>query len=629
MRETVAKCILDVCKNYKDNAALYIKDEKNEFVEKTYGELLENIKALGTALADLGITRGEHVGIISDNRWEWILTDLALLGLGVVDVPRGSDSTSDEIGFILDHADCKMTFAENKAQLEKIFQNTPKLLKTIIVFDEKDVELGKKNGIEILSIQALLRNGEELLNAKPDFWMTEAEKGTADELATIIYTSGTTGEPKGVILTNRSFTFQLERIYSHLNVKPEHIKLSVLPIWHSFERANEYIFLNRGASIAYSKPVGAVLISDMAKIRPHWMASVPRIWESIRAAIYRNIDKGGGAKAILFHFFVAIAELYYSFENRITSKAPRFNKSYKAMNIALSLLPAAVLWPLKKLGDILVFGKIKQRLGGRFIAGISGGGALPPYVDKFFQAAGVLLLEGYGLTETAPVLAVRKQSYPVYGTVGPLLEDIQHKVLNKKHQEVGPGEKGVLHVKSEQVMQGYYKRQEATDQVLKDGWLDTGDIVVFTQDGEFTILGRAKETIVLSGGENIEPVPIEDKVKQSEFIDHVMVVGQDQKFLGALIVPNEELTTEYAKSKGLTFLDFAELCQDAEIHEKFNSEIQELINQNNGFKHFERIFRFEILPNEFEIDRELTKTIKLKRKVIEKLYKKEIRKIFE
>jgi long-chain acyl-CoA synthetase len=456
----------------------------------------------------------------------------------------------------------------------------------------------------------------------------ELEKGTGDDVATLIYTSGTTGEPKGVILSHRNFTFQLERIFDHIGIKAGDTMLSVLPVWHSFERIVEYVLVTIGASIAYSKPVGSVMIADMAKVNPQWMSSVPRIWEGIHNAIYRSVKSGSKVKAILFHFFVGATELYYSFYNKLVGRSAEFIRAVRWLDIIISTIPTVLLWPLKALGAILVFGKIQARLGTSFIAGISGGGALPPHVDKFFQAAGVLLLEGYGLTETGPILAVRKQAHPVMGTVGPLLKDIDHRVLDKESNLVEPGRKGVLYVKSEQVMSGYYKRPEATEEVLKDGWLNTGDIVIFTHQGEFTIIGRSKETIVLTGGENIEPVPIEDKLKEHELIDNVMVVGQDQKFLGALVIPNEESIKAFADERSIDWVDYADLVANPEVHEYVNTAVQGQVNTQTGFKHFERIFRFALLPKEFEVGKELTQTMKFKRKVVEKLYRKEIKDIF-
>jgi long-chain acyl-CoA synthetase len=630
--DTVPKRIRDVAKKHPEIPALLSKDESGEFQPTSFKELMRQCSAFACALNSIGISRGDHVGIISDNRREWIIADLSMLGMGAVDVPRGADSTPDEIAYILSHAECSSTFAEDRAQAEKILEKKKELpnLKRIILFDGSSLPDAKTAGeIEITTFEAVMKQGKELLPTMESFWEGEIDKGGIDELATLIYTSGTTGEPKGVMLPHRSFIFQLDRIDNFLDVDPGHILLSVLPVWHSFERAVEYIMLSRGASIAYSKPIGAVMLPDMQKVRPQWLASVPRIWEGVRGAIYRNISKEGGAKKALFSFFVAAGEMHSGMFNLVSGRKPDFTGRYRWLDIAIGIIPLILLSPFKALGSLLVFGKIKAKLGGRFVAGISGGGALPPYVDRFFQAAGILLLEGYGLTETGPVLAVRKQKHPVYGTVGPLLPDVEHRIVDREGVVLPTGKKGVLYVKSAQVMDGYYKRPEATEAVLTEGWLNTGDIALFSKEGDFKILGRAKETIVLLGGENIEPVPIEERLNASTAISQVMVVGQDKKFLAALIVPDIDQLKEYAQDKSISWVQEEELLSNPEIQEFIHNEIQAQVNPKNGFKHFECIYRFKLLAKPFEVGRELTHTMKIRRNVVEKMYRHEIEALFK
>ena len=403
--------------------------------------------------------------------------------------------------------------------------------------------------------------------------------------------------------------------------------LSVLPIWHSFERACMYICVNLGVSTAFSKPVGAIMMPDMQKVKPQWLTSVPRIWESVHAAVLRSINSGSSAKRSLFFFFLSVSEIQTYLYDMFHGLLPQFSKRNRIVESVVSIVPMLLLTPLKKLGDILVFAKLKDKLGGHFKAGISGGGALPSHIDKFFRAVGISVLEGYGLTETAPILAVRVDSAPVPNTVGPLLEDIEYRVISKDGSIMPAGYKGELHVKSEQVMQGYYKAPELTAAILKNGWLNTGDLAVFTHGGELKILGRSKETIVLRGGENVEPVPIEDKLNQSIYIDQIVIVGQDQKFLGALVVPNSEEIEKLAIEKGISYLEKEELVTNPFIKELINNEIQSLVNAKTGFKAFERIFRFTLLPKEFEVGRELNQSLKLRRNEIMKLYKNEIKEL--
>lgn len=630
--DTVPKRIRYTANEYPSYAALYSKDESGEFQEIKFSELYQAASELACGLHEIGVERGHHVGIISDNRKEWIMSDLALLGIGAVDVPRGSDSTENEISFILGHADCSVTFAENAKQAEKILNRKNDLpnLERIILYDSsQEVTSENADTVEIQSFEDLQKKGAEYYGEHSNFYESEVDKGSSDDLATLIYTSGTTGEPKGVMLSHRSFVFQIERVYDHVDFKPGDKLLSVLPVWHSFERAVEYIVLNIGGALVYSKPVGSIMLPDMAKSQPQWLSSVPRIWEGIRSAIYQNMKKESTVKRGMFNFFVVSGELFSTFFNMFTGRLPEFTKRSKIIDKTVSILPLILLSPIKFLGNILVFGKLKAKLGGKFIAGISGGGALPPYVDRFFQATGIKLLEGYGLTETGPVLSARKQKHPVLGTVGTLLKDIEYRVLDQNGVILPHGKKGTLYVKSPQIMEGYYKRPDLTAEVLNNGWLNTGDIAVFTAQGEFRILGRSKETIVLLGGENIEPVPIEDKLNASEVILQSMVVGQDQKFLAALIVPDIQKLEEYALETGIDYVQQEELLTNPEIQEYVRGEIQSQVNTKNGFKHFECIYRFTLLPTPFEVGKELTHTMKIRRDNVSQLYHREIEKMFK
>ena len=630
--DTIPKRVRSTAKKYPDLPALMSKNGDGDFVPVSYQELYRKLKAVGLGLHGIGIRRGDHVGIISDNRQEWIIADLALLGMGVVDVPRGSDSMAEEISYILGHAECSTVIAENVAQAEKILsqkEQLPKLEKLILFDPSGRIESPQLKEVELLHFSDIVDQGERQLAEKPDFFDIEVDAGQIDDLATLIYTSGTTGEPKGVMLSHRSFIFQIERIYDYISIKAGHRFLSVLPIWHSFERAVEYIILNIGATIAYSKPIGSVMLPDMRKVRPHWLTSVPRIWEGIRSAMIRNMKKEGGIKLAMFRFFVAVGEMHATFINMFTGRLPDFSKRYRLLEKAVALLPILLLSPFKLLGWALVFRKVQEKLGGNFIAGISGGGALPQYVDRFFFGVGIKLLEGYGLTETGPILSVRKESHPVFGTIGSLLPDIEYRVIDSEGAIVPPGHKGTLYVKSPQIMKGYYKRPEATSEVLQDGWLNTGDVAIFTHGGELKILGRTKETIVLLGGENIEPIPIEDRLNASEAIGMSMVVGQDQKYLAALIVPEMAKLEEYAIANSIPYVQSEELLYNPEIQEYMHDEIQQQVNPKNGFRHYERIFRFAMLPEPFEIGEELTHTLKIRRDVVYNKYHHLIEKLFE
>ncbi|MDR1933459.1 MAG: AMP-binding protein [Spirochaetales bacterium] len=631
--DTLPKIYRQLSREGADRPIFHYKNAQAVFEKMTWGAMWDTVTTLAQGFHRLGVGRGDHVGIISDNRKEWMMCDIALLCLGAVDTPRGSDSMTGEICFILGHADCVLAIVENKAQAEKILSGASALpaLKRIILFDMPASAAHIKNdsAIAISSYDELLALGRDAAAEDPGFTDREIDKGLAADLATIIYTSGTTGEPKGVMLPHRSFLFQAETAHAHIELRHDNILLSVLPVWHAFERAVEYYVLSRGASIAYSKPVGKVLLEDIAAVNPHWMASVPRIWESIRGAIYRKINQDGGLRKALFTFFVGAGSAFAQFRSMFQGRIAQFHPRSGKVDKMVSILPLILLYPFKLLGDLLVFRTIRAKLGGHFVAGVSGGGSLPPVVDRFFQAVGIMLLEGYGLTETGPILAVRKKSFPVFGTIGPLLEGVEFRVVDETGSAVGPNTKGLLYVKSPQVMLGYHKRPDETEKVLQDGWLNTGDLVLYTHAREFKIVGRAKETIVLLGGENVEPTPIEETLVQSDYIEQAMLVGQDKKFLGALIIPDMEKIEAFAKEKNLGYIEKEELLENPAIQEQVHEEIQKLINPRKGFKVHERVFRFKLMPKKFEVGRELTMSLKIRRNVVAQMYAEDIESLFE
>jgi long-chain acyl-CoA synthetase len=563
-----------------------------------------------------------------------MIANVGISGIGAADVPRGSDTMAEEACFFLKHADCALVLAENAEQVKKILSKKQELplLKTLVVMDEGYTagSVSAPAGVELLTFAQIMERGKKKLASDAQAFQKEMAKGKSEDLACIIYTSGTTGEPKGVMLTHGNFLHNLRTVPNTIDVGPSDTFLSVLPVWHSFERIIDQFVLSRGASIAYSKPVGQIMLGDMASVKPTVMASVPRIWEGVRAAIYRNINEEGGIKKALFGFFVAVGQAHSTASSLVHGLYPQFAKRSLVLDFLMGIFPFLLLYPFRALGNVLVFSKIKAKLGGRFRFTVSGGGALPAYVDRFFAAAGVLLLEGYGLTETTPVVSVRLQHHPVPGTIGPLLAELQMKVLDPETgKEVGPGHKGVIHLKGPNVMKGYYKRPDKTAEVLTpDGWLDTGDLGMVTFKGEIRIVGRSKETIVLLGGENVEPVPIEDTILESEYIDQVMVVGQDQKFLAALVVANQDALVKYAAAQEISYVSNEDLWEDEQINELISDEIQSRVCAKRGFREFERVFRFKLLPKHFEAGVELSAKQSVKRHVVDEIYKKEIAGLF-
>jgi len=432
------------------------------------------------------------------------------------------------------------------------------------------------------------------------------------------------------MLNNRNYMHQIRAPHTPLDIRNTDIFLSVLPVWHSYERAIEYVAAFTGCSVAYSKLLSQVLIEDMGKVRPTIFPSVPRIWESVKRGILRNIDSESGVKRALAYFFIAVGTAHSKLKVRFRGLLPQFKPRSRFLDALVAFLPLLLLTPLNLLGQLLVFKKIKHRLGGRFRFGVSGAGALPPHVDEFFSAAGILLLEGYGLTESAPIISARDCRRPVPGTIGKPLPEVEAKVVDESGKVLGPGEKGVLHVRGPNIMVGYYKRPDLTAQaVSKDGWLNTGDLVMLTRQGEIKFMGRAKETIVLLGGENIEPTPIEDTICESEYVEQVMVVGHDQRCLGALVVPNMENLGKFAQQNGIAFQKPGDLLGNERVFRLIVDEIDSRVSPKRGFKLYERISKVALLPRPFEKGTEMTHTLKLKRDVIGSLYGRQITEMFK
>ncbi len=636
MSGTLSQRWQQVCEEHSAGTALLTRNGGGDFQPTTFAQLWSEVANVAAGLAANGVARGDHVGLICDTRKEWLLIDLAVLALGAVDVPRGSDSTADEIAYILEHADCAVAAVENAAQLAKvggIKERLPKLARAIVL-DSTDIgsaalAQARSRGLEVITLDDLVRAGAEHGQAEA-LLRAELAKGRPEDLATIIYTSGTTGEPKGVMLTHANFVYQVDVIPDAVPLGPGDMLLSVLPVWHSYERVCEYAALFAGAGIAFSKPIREVMLADLIAANPTYFPSVPRVWEGVRAGVYRTVEAEGGIKAALFKFFVAVGAAHSAMSRLLRGRVPRYQVRPRMLDVLAAAVPLVLLTPLALLGKVLVFKKITARLGTRFKAGISGAGALPGYVDDFFAAAGIVVLEGYGLTEAAPLVSVRPYRHPVSGTVGPPISGTEVKIVKEDGGAALPGQQGVIHVRGPQIMKGYYKRVGDTAAVLSgDGWLNTGDLGTQTVNGEISITGRAKDTIVLLGGENIEPEPIEDLVRQSEYVEHIMVVGQDQRLLGALVVPELAAVKTYAAAHGVAGDDLATLVTAEPIERLIRGEVQSRVSAKNGFKSFERIARIALIDRPFEVGDELTHTQKMRRHVIAERYAARIARLFE
>jgi long-chain acyl-CoA synthetase len=526
-----------------------------------YKELALLIKKCSLALVSLGVKKGDKIAILSENRPEWAISDLAIMSLGGIVVPLHTTFSSNAVSGVLNHSKAKIAVVSNQEMLDKIFSEQISFLEKIIVLDSIDCEKYKNSGKEILKWAELL-NKENPQNFK-------LQEMDPNEVCTIIYTSGTTGVPKGVMLSHNNFLSNVEAINRAVPIKESDIFLSFLPLSHVLERtAGYYTPLLLGAEIAYAENTKK-LPDNLKEVRPTILISVPRIFEKTYDAIWHKTKSFSPAKRNIF------------------------------------------LWALKqkkqgflgKIADKLVFEKIREQLGGRIRLSVSGGASLNDKIAKFFLKIGILVLEGYGLTETSPVVCVNREKEFKFGTVG--------KVLNGVKIEIS-SEKEIL-VKGPNVMLGYLNNEEETKNVIdSDGWFHTGDLGFIDDESFLTIIGRKKEMIVTCGGKNVWPEEIEKQINHIELVSQSMVIGNNRKFISALIVPDWEKAMPLQKS--------------GKIADFFKEKIDKL---NQELSDYEKIRSFKILSKEFSQEQEeLTPTLKLRRHMIESHYKKEIDEIY-
>ena len=634
---TIPKMIKDSAEKWPELPAQYARVKGGDFQPIIYRDMFQFSLDFGAGLLNLGIKRGELIGLISDNRPEWLYADVGLMSIGCTDVPRGCDATINDLEKIFSLTEIQTVITENSAQVNKIISLKDKVpsIRQIIVFENEikpEVkELAEKNQIKIIFYSDLMKDGQKWRIEHKGEVEAELEKGTQNDLATIIFTSGTTGTPKGVQLTHGGFLAQLDEIPERIYLNPGDRALSVLPVWHVFEREVEYVILIQGASLCYSKPVGSILLADFKAINPHLLPAVPRVFEAVYDGVTKKMRKAGGIVLAMFNFFVKVAKIQKWMSRKMFKQNACFTRYNAGLWWVICFIPWCLLWPLYWLGDLIVFRKIKSMLGNNFRAGIAGGGAYPKVIDEFFWAIGVNIVEGYGLSETSPIVAVRPIAAPVFRTIGSAIRGVEVRVVDPIDGFVlDRGQQGVLQVRGPTVMKGYYKRPDLTQKVInEEGWLDTGDLAVMTIHNEIQIRGRIKDTIVLRGGENLEPVPIESKLSESRYIKQAVVVGQDMRYLGALILVDEEEIKNYAEENGIQYDTYENYLQSEEVQKLYESEISNLISAKNGFKMFERIAKFKLITKPFEIGVELSAKQEIMRFRINEIYKEKIDEMFQ
>lgn len=618
---SVPSAFFNTIEKYKQSPALRYRNKEGNKETLTFIKLHNKVNIMAKALESIGAA-GKHVSIFSENRVEWFIVDMALLSLSAVDVPRGNDSTKEELKYILEHSDSEGVVVENKTMYEKIKDFSSKL-KFIVVLDGSYEDKEK----HIYSFNTLMELGEKLLNGEEDFAKKYASKINPDNIATIIYTSGTTGRPKGVVLTHKNILHNIETLPPIINLQAGEKFLSVLPIWHIYERTISYLTAIVGCFTVITTK--ANLKIDLAEEKPDIFVSVPAIWVNIYRSVMKAIDKKSPIAKALANFLIKHSIKYIRhqrYKNDMIYLFSTETKEYYKKDYSCSVFDKF----FHKLAQKIVYKNIINLTGGRLRITISGGGALPMYIEDFLEACGINLGIGWGITETAPVVTLRNIKKNIRGTCGEPVLHVDIEIRDKDGEKVEDGIMGVCFIKGPNVFKEYYKDEKMTQEAKgTDGYFNSGDLGAYTKDGSIVLTGRAKETIVLLTGENVEPQPIENKILESPFISQVMLIGQDKPSTGAIIVIDEESIRDYFHKHKIDIKD-EDLHKMPEVTKLIKDEIAKLINAETGFRPYESISKFIIIKEPFRIENEfLTQSLKIKRNEVSNFYKDEIENIYK
>ncbi|WP_434756799.1 AMP-binding protein [Borrelia puertoricensis] len=628
---SIVKNFFEIAKKRGNGVAQIYRSNKDYF-KVTYEDLKNNVLKFAAFLKKMGLGYQDKVFVCSENRIEWSVIDFAILALGAVDVPKGADVILSEAEVIINNVLPNIIIVENLNLLDLVVQIDFKVDPIIVIIDDLDekdkIQFGNFKIYtykECISIGDKSRRDEEIIEILSNI--------DPDDMATIIYTSGTTGNPKGVMLSHANFLYQVSSFSRMINTSEGQIFMCILPIWHSFQRSFSYNIFLKGMTCLFSSIVPRNMLDDMKNINPHYIAAVPRLWIAIRQNIFKEVAKKPFLSKLLFKIFVKSACLNDICYRIILGLYPDNGFDFLfPMKKILGLLGLIFLFPLRVLGDLIIFKKIKKILGNNFVVGVTGGGSMSLSVVRFFNSIGIELANAYGLTEASPGIASNEHEKIMIGTCGRILPGTIAEIRDENGNKLKTPGKGILFIKGPQVMIGYYQDEDATRQVIgADGFLNTGDIVKLSKDNVIQIIGREKDTIVLNNGENIEPAPIEIKLEESLLIEKAVVVGQDQKFLGALILPNFEEINKYLESMGQKILDAhnrQQIIANNIVLKAINDEIKKLINRANGFKPFEQILKFVLLEKPFEVGKEMSIKMDVKRNYILSFYKNEIKSLF-
>lgn len=552
---------------------------KGKWEDITWLEVKDSVEKIASALQAKGIQAGDKVAIFCGTRYEWTLVDLAILSLGAVTVPIYHSTLPSDAEFILNHSETSILFVENKQQLKKIegVKSKLPLLKEIIIIEGQAATA---------TPFAKLLQGEV---ADAVSLEARVDKVPLDSIATIVYTSGTTGKPKGVVLTHKNFASEMDALKDVFVFPSNYEALLFLPLAHIFARAFQFYQLCNGFVQVYAESIDK-LLDNVAEIRPHFMACVPRIFEKIYSKIIHDVNSSSPLKQKLFHWAVGVGAQVSRLKQDKKDVSPWIYAQYQ-------------------IAKNLVFSKLHKKLGGRIQFFLSGGAPLSAEVAEFFHAADILIIEGYGLTETTAAINVNSPKGYKFGTVGPIVKHTEEKIAND----------GEIMVKGDHVFKEYYRDPEATKDAFTNGFFHTGDIGVFDSDGFLKITDRKKDIIVTAAGKNVAPQYIENLLKTDSIISQIMVHGDRRKFLSALVTLNIEEVRKIAETHKIDSENNEELFKHPKIHEAVRKRIEE---KNKQLPSYETIKRFAIIEKDFSIEGgELTPTLKVKRKLVTERYK--------
>ncbi|MDX2129115.1 MAG: long-chain fatty acid--CoA ligase [Chloroherpetonaceae bacterium] len=570
----------------------YCRKVNGRYQGVTHDELKSEVHQFAAYLSSVGVEKSDRIAILSENRLEWVIADMATLMLGAIDVPIYPSLPPNQISYILNNADVKVVICSNSLQLNKIRKIRSEVPSLKVVISFNDLEQSDETVTEFSSAK---KEGKKYANSHPNY--LSGIQIFPDDLATLVYTSGTTGNPKGVMLTHRNICENVrscdDSMCRPLNIGQEDIALSFLPLSHTYERtAGYYLMFGVGATIYYAESIETVSL-NMTEAKPTFVITVPRLFERIKSQIFKGVDSGPESRRKIFYWALNVGQMY--------AKARRKQEISTLLKVQFAI------------ADKLVFSKLRDRFGGQIRYFISGGAALPKETGELFEALGIIILEGFGLTETSPVTHVNRPANIKFGTVGPPIKNVEHQIAKD----------GEILLRGPNIMKGYWRDDQATKEVInEDGWFHTGDIGEIDTDNYLKITDRKKHIIVNSGGKNIAPLPIENLLGANPFVEQVVVIGEKRPFLSAVIVPNYDMLKSYFKQKGLEIDDHEEILKLDSTKKIYEDLIRKISRE---LASHEKVRRFILAPEAFSIDKgEMTPTLKVKRKVVEEKFKNEI-----